>query len=438
VIPPSLAIDSGGGAHLYVVLAEPLVIRGDADYERACALELRYLVAIRRAAGGVKIDSTQDLARVLRPPGTFNGKGAEPRPVAVAMNGNGELVAVGDLEAELPPLEAASSASGRPRSRKRARRAVAVDEALVARVLAEHAGLETLSARSDGNPSDNDWALACAAARDRLDAEVIEQLLAHRLMRHGDPKGKASARGDYIPRTVERALAAVERDRRDEELGDPLADASAIIGMTETPIVAAEERHSGRIVLERADGRVLRAGALEALARYERLNAALAAAFGHELVVEKGKGASTAARFVAALRRHFGPGHIRALEERVEVWMIELVRAASEVEFEAGEEKASAWQEIDEATPDTATSAPKFAGLVVLACDKATGERYLRASWAHEYLRRCGWKNGPDETVDMLTAIGLEQPNADGRVKGGTLRWRFWIIPSEVFERWSS
>jgi hypothetical protein len=391
VIEPTMTIASGGGAHLYVVLAEPFVIATAEDLEHAETLVRRYQHAIRRAAGGIPIDSTHDLARVLRPPGTFNGKGAEPRPVEAIANGQAAPVALEDLESVLPALDDSTGARLRA-----ARRKIAVDEEVVARVLVEHPGLDTLVARTGADPSADDFALACAAAREDLAPKVIEELVAYRLVRHGDPKGKAG-RTDYAPRTVERALAVEARARREALLGDPLADASAIIGMQEVPIVAAEEQRGGRIVLERADDRMLHAPSLEALAKYDRLVAALAAGFGHKLTVAKGKGAGVAADFVSALRRHFGPGRVRALE-------------------------------------------------VKLAHDTATGDRYLRSGWAQEYVRRCGWRGSVEQVAGLLEAVGLEQPNpsSGGRVKarwragGETVVLRFWVIPRQRYEEWRS
>jgi len=90
------------------------------------------------------------------------------------------------------------------------RRLVTVDQWDVAVALATHPGLSTLVERQGGDQSSRDFALACAAARDGLDVELIEQLVTHRRLLHGDPKGKAS-RPDYVPRTVARAIAAVTR-----------------------------------------------------------------------------------------------------------------------------------------------------------------------------------------------------------------------------------
>src|SRR5207245_2537843 len=78
---------------------------------------------------------------------------------------------------------AASNGAGRRRKRRR----VVVDEEAVAAALAAHPGLETLSARRGPDPSEDDYALACAAARDGLATDLIEQLVVHRLLRHGDP-----------------------------------------------------------------------------------------------------------------------------------------------------------------------------------------------------------------------------------------------------------
>lgn len=81
---PSIIIDSGGGIQAWWVFPEPWIFSGDADREAAKILVRDFQTAIqaRAAKRGWKIDSTYDLARVLRPPGTFNHKQAQRRPVS--------------------------------------------------------------------------------------------------------------------------------------------------------------------------------------------------------------------------------------------------------------------------------------------------------------------------------------------------------------------
>ena len=82
---PSIIVETGGGAHLWWLLDEPLIFETEAD--RACGAELvqRWQLRIRQvwAEKGWDLDSAHDLARVLRPPRTRNHKHNPPRPVRV-------------------------------------------------------------------------------------------------------------------------------------------------------------------------------------------------------------------------------------------------------------------------------------------------------------------------------------------------------------------
>jgi putative DNA primase/helicase len=259
-------------------------------------------------------------------------------------------------------------------------------------------------------------------------------------------------REEYRAATIGKALAG-----RTEFYGAPaprlravatpenaLEVASAAIRMEQTPLVAAHEQRGGRLVLERADGLRLYAPSLGSVATFAKLSSELAAQFGHELVVAKDEKTATAHRFVAALRRHLGPVQGDALEERFEGWLVELVRLADEVRFTGGDAEARlrAWRALDELDPEATHGARAFASKVALAHDLGTGDRFLRAGWAQEYVRRCGWHGGLEQAVGVLEAIGLEQPNRDGRVRaqwragGETFVLRFWVIPAERFEQW--
>lgn len=227
---------------------------------------------------------------------------------------------------------------------------------------------------------------------------------------------------------------------------DALGVASAAIRMADMPLVAADEQGGGRIVLERVDGLYMTASSLGTFSTFAKLAGELAAQFGHELVVPKDEKTATAHRFVAALRRHLGPAQVRAAEQRVEGWFVDLARFAGEAFFEAGdaEGRLRVWRSLDEFDPELETGAQAFAKKVVLGHELTTGDRYLRAGWAQEYMRRCGWHGSLEQAAGMLEAIGLVQPNprsggqvrAHWRAGGQTITLRFWVIPAERFEQW--
>lgn len=83
--PPTVVVSSGYGLQAWWTFAEPFLIRSDADRLEAGRAAAGWVsVANHRAQKhGWKMDPVGDLARVLRIPGTFNRKGAEPKAVEV-------------------------------------------------------------------------------------------------------------------------------------------------------------------------------------------------------------------------------------------------------------------------------------------------------------------------------------------------------------------
>ena len=83
-IEPTMLVQSGGGIHAWYLFEEAWTLVDDEDRQRAEAFVERFQKAHREKVG-FKIDSTHDLARLLRLPGTFNGKGTPPAPVALIL-----------------------------------------------------------------------------------------------------------------------------------------------------------------------------------------------------------------------------------------------------------------------------------------------------------------------------------------------------------------
>jgi putative DNA primase/helicase len=81
----SLQLNSGGGFHLHLLLRELWILDTDAERQRAATLLTRLQRTVQQAAQthGWTIDTTSDLARVLRLPGTYNWKSGTPQPVTV-------------------------------------------------------------------------------------------------------------------------------------------------------------------------------------------------------------------------------------------------------------------------------------------------------------------------------------------------------------------
>jgi hypothetical protein len=81
----SLQIDSTGGIHVHLLLKECWIFETPEERGRAQTLlrRLQRTVQLAAEARGWKIDTTADLARVLRLPGTLNHKSGTPLPVTV-------------------------------------------------------------------------------------------------------------------------------------------------------------------------------------------------------------------------------------------------------------------------------------------------------------------------------------------------------------------
>ena len=91
---PTWLIHSGGGFHAWWIFVEPWVLESDAERQQAAKLSEDWQALYRRRAQalGYTVDSTHDLTRVLRVPGTFNRKLKEhPRPVAVEAHSDVQL-----------------------------------------------------------------------------------------------------------------------------------------------------------------------------------------------------------------------------------------------------------------------------------------------------------------------------------------------------------
>jgi P4 family phage/plasmid primase-like protien len=82
-LPPSKIIFSGGGIYPFWLFKEPWRLDSEEEWQAANTLSRRFQKTFKEAAHkrGWNLDSTPDLNRVLRPPGSFNNKYDEPKEV---------------------------------------------------------------------------------------------------------------------------------------------------------------------------------------------------------------------------------------------------------------------------------------------------------------------------------------------------------------------
>lgn len=101
---PSITVHSGGGVHAYWLLDQPVLIGDDATRARIDSVQKRW-GALQQTDKGVN-----DLARVLRVPGTLNFKYNPARPVEIRLWQPDRVYDLATLEALLPPAPTPASA----------------------------------------------------------------------------------------------------------------------------------------------------------------------------------------------------------------------------------------------------------------------------------------------------------------------------------------
>lgn len=102
--PPTFINCSGGGLHAYYQLKEPFVVTNNEDLQKAIDLSKNFQSCIIRRGRekSWEIDSTPDLARILRVPGSFNHKpvksGKPPQEVFIIEHDPSALYSIEDFQ----------------------------------------------------------------------------------------------------------------------------------------------------------------------------------------------------------------------------------------------------------------------------------------------------------------------------------------------------
>ena len=221
---PTIVVMSGHGYQLWWLFSDrPWVFKDDAERQEAQQLAERWQTELRRRLGKA-LDSTWDLARVMRLPGTTNYKGTEPVPVALEKD-DGPQHAVEEWRERAKgwPVEAKTTQG--TTSGKKARPggpepqsggynfvlqkdAVPDIERLDRLRAAESKVTDALDHKlnlTDQSMSGYDMSLASlAAAHGWSDQEIVDLLIYHRRKHTADLKLN---RPDYYERTIRKARA---------------------------------------------------------------------------------------------------------------------------------------------------------------------------------------------------------------------------------------
>lgn len=224
-LAPSIVVHSGHGLQAWWLLREPWVFETDQDRDAAAALVQRWQHALKAKAAvqGWDVDSTNDLARVLRLPGTVNHK-ADPVPVRILQESEARYNP-SDFEQYLPE----DSSQRRQLPPKRVGNIVLNSNAtppfdkFEALLEIEPKFRATWERKRkdlpDQSPSAYDFALAnYAVMAGWADQEIVDLLIAHRRKHSDDLK----LRPDYYERTIAKVRETLRRAEAEELLADTL------------------------------------------------------------------------------------------------------------------------------------------------------------------------------------------------------------------------
>ncbi|SHH87149.1 DUF927 domain-containing protein [Desulfosporosinus lacus] len=113
-LQPSIVVWSGNGLHLYWLFKEPWIFETQEENLRASNLMIRLQAYINKLASerGWKFDSTPDLSRVLRVPGTLNHKLGNKQPVYITQFDQSLRYDPSELEDAIPDIDFKSMLTG--------------------------------------------------------------------------------------------------------------------------------------------------------------------------------------------------------------------------------------------------------------------------------------------------------------------------------------
>ena len=239
---PTILVNSGHGLQAWWLFEEVWLFSCPEERESARRTTQWWHRALQAIFGahGWTLDSTFDLARVMRLPGTWNNKEMDSRkPVEVV--GSTEQRYGRESFLDLVPEDFEATKMGTKKGTKKGRRGTASGGSLVLDPNAEPSflmmetllGLDPHFRRTwehnrpdlpDQSPSGYDMALASRAVRvEWPDQQVVNLLIAFR-RRHGLPP---KLRLDYYESTLEKAKRPIERERIVTQVLDQAASAES-------------------------------------------------------------------------------------------------------------------------------------------------------------------------------------------------------------------
>lgn len=237
-LPPSLIVHSGHGIHAWWLFKEVWTFDNDRERSQAASLVRRLQHTIKESAKakGWAVDSTHDLSRVLRIPGTLNHKSNPPTPVTMHQASDKSYIP-DDFEDILLP-DPGEHKQNTPEARGRLGDQLVLSQYAMydPKKWAALAAAEPLFQKSfyharsdfkDTSPSSYDLSIATYAAQANWsDQEIADLIIACR--RHNDPLDAAgmvtkAMRHDYIAATILRAKGDAQQNTASNTMDELMA-----------------------------------------------------------------------------------------------------------------------------------------------------------------------------------------------------------------------
>lgn len=220
ILTPTVIVNSGYGLQAWWLFEEPWIFENDAERSQAARITRGWQTILRQNAQqhGFSLDSTFDLARLMRLPGTVNDKGGEQAPVEIAED-DGPRYTLQEL-AE-PALAAAPKATEtKPIQLSLESMQVPFEKfdglcqnSDTFKKTWEHSRRDR--ATEGWSMSEWDLSLATQAIHANWENDEVAALVVAHRKKHGDADNKAG-RKDYLERTIAKARSDISRDHRKE------------------------------------------------------------------------------------------------------------------------------------------------------------------------------------------------------------------------------
>lgn len=438
ILTPTIIVHSGYGVQGWWLLDEPWEFGDEDEQGQAARMVQGWQRLLRNAAldKGFGIDSTHDLARLMRLPGTLNDKGppGTTAPVCVVED-DGPRYAMEEIAAYAMAAAPPQDPVGKVRVSGERKFPMARFEAMkdnneTFRMTWEHTRRERDT--RGWSMSEYDLALASMAVNAGWSDDDVAELIAEHRRKHGDPQGKAS-RLDYLSRTITRArhnARASERQENQEAAIDEMAE------IAESPNGVADPSRAIALFNEIIGGGREQAPVVKELVQYgtdpEDARFVFVLADGGEINV----GAYANLRETRRLDQRIGPstGFVMQKIKEDERWisaLTALLRCAS-VREEA-EDKAREWAKryVDDRLGATKTEAAREGEPF-----EDDGWVYLKAAALARYARGVARERvAQADMAPLLRRAGFEQQTVHyDTTEGKRSTASYWRIGKDDLE----